>query len=67
MIDFSTLRGLTIPEGEVIQITDASGNVLWALNSFPEEPTINGVLLTSSDNYVLKDVSGLYLTSKESE
>ena len=28
-IDFSTLKGLTIPEGVVTQITDASGNVLW--------------------------------------
>lgn len=29
MIDFTTLQGLTIPEGNVTQITDASGNVLW--------------------------------------
>lgn len=28
-IDFSTLQGITIPEGVVTQITDASGNVLW--------------------------------------
>lgn len=32
MIDFSTLQGLTIPEGVVTQITDASGRVLWMLN-----------------------------------
>lgn len=32
MIDFSTLKGLTIPEGVVTQITDAAGNVLWALS-----------------------------------
>ncbi len=32
-IDFSTLQGLTIPEGVVTQITDASGNVLWSANS----------------------------------
>ena len=30
MIDFSTLKGLTIPEGAVTKITDASGRVLWA-------------------------------------
>lgn len=30
MIDFSTLQGLTIPEGVVTQITDASGVVLWS-------------------------------------
>ena len=28
-MDFSTLKGLTIPEGTVTQITDAGGNVLW--------------------------------------
>ena len=30
MIDFSTLKGLTIPEGNVKQIADAQGNVLWS-------------------------------------
>ena len=30
MIDFSTLQGLTIPEGVVTQIEDASGRVLWS-------------------------------------
>lgn len=29
-IDFATLQGLTIPEGVVTQITDASGRVLWS-------------------------------------
>ena len=29
MIDFATLKGVTIPEGNVTQITDASGAVLW--------------------------------------
>lgn len=29
MIDFSTLKALTIPEGEVVKIADTSGNVLW--------------------------------------
>ena len=28
-MDFSNLKTLTIPEGEVTKITDASGNVLW--------------------------------------
>ena len=32
MINFATLQGLTIPEGVVTQITDASGRVLWALS-----------------------------------
>jgi hypothetical protein len=32
MIDFSTLQGLTIPEGVVTQITDESGRVIWAVS-----------------------------------
>lgn len=28
-IDFSQVKSLTIPEGEVTKITDSSGNVLW--------------------------------------
>lgn len=31
-IDFATLQGLTIPEGVVTQIADASGRVLWMLS-----------------------------------
>lgn len=30
MIDFATLQGVTIPEGVVAQIADASGRVLWS-------------------------------------
>ena len=33
MIDFSTLQGLTIPEGVVTQITDANSRVIWAVKS----------------------------------
>lgn len=32
MIDFTTLQGLTIPEGVVTQIADVSGRVLWVLS-----------------------------------
>lgn len=31
-MNFATLQGLTIPEGVVTQIADASGRVLWALS-----------------------------------
>ena len=31
-MNFATMKGLTIPEGVVTQITDASGRVLWALS-----------------------------------
>ena len=30
-MNFATLQGLTIPEGNVTQITDASGSVIWAV------------------------------------
>lgn len=33
MINFATLQGLSIPEGVVTQITDASGRVIWAVQS----------------------------------
>lgn len=38
-MDFSTLKGLTIPEGIVTKITNASGAVLWALKTsrLPDE------------------------------
>lgn len=32
MINFATLQGLSIPEGVVTQITDASGRVIWAVS-----------------------------------
>ena len=35
MIDFATLQGLTIPEGAVTQIADASGRVLWSVHNTP--------------------------------
>lgn len=38
MINFATLQGLTIPEGVVTQIADASGRVIWALNTATNEP-----------------------------
>ena len=35
-MDFTTLKGLTIPEGVVIQITDATGRVIWTRNKESE-------------------------------
>lgn len=32
-VNFATLQGLSIPEGVVTQITDASGRVIWAVQS----------------------------------
>jgi hypothetical protein len=45
MIDFSTLKGLTIPEGNVKQIADAQGNVLWSAVKPMCTVTINSSVL----------------------
>ena len=50
MINFSTLQGLTIPEGVVTQIADASGRVLWAVNV--GEPIVLEVAKITSNTYV---------------
>ena len=42
-------------------------NVVYCLNLFSEELILNGIMLLSSDNYILKDSNGVYLTAKESE
>lgn len=49
MIDFSILKGLTIPEGVVTKITDASGNVLWKLEN--DKPIILEVEKITSSTY----------------
>jgi hypothetical protein len=50
MIDFSTLKGLEIPEGVVTQIADASGRVIWVLDSGGK--VILQVEKITSDTYV---------------
>ena len=59
MINFSTLQGLTIPEGVVTQIADASGRVLW---SAVEKVviTLTGTI-ASGGNYV--EYNGIKYTS----
>jgi hemin uptake protein HemP len=41
--------------------------VVYYLNLFSETPITNGIRLLSSDNYILTDSNGVYLTVKESE
>lgn len=41
--------------------------IQYNLNIFSVAPTLNGVMLLSFDDYVLRDSNGLYLTAKESE
>lgn len=51
-MNFANLKGLKIPEGNVTQITDASGRVLWSVRKAPlpvgTPVTIEMVSLTTS-------------------
>lgn len=41
--------------------------IAYKLNIFSMSSNIKGPVLLSSDNYILKDSNGLYLTFKEGE
>lgn len=41
--------------------------VAYYLNLYSTTAIVNGIALLSSDDYILKDSNGLYLTAKESE
>ena len=49
MIDFSTLKGLTIPEGVVTQISDENGYILWRTRENAEPVTGTLILRPSAD------------------
>lgn len=59
MIDFSTLQGLTIPEGNVTQIDDASGRVLWSAKRNAK------VTVTSECVGISGDTAQIIITSPE--
>lgn len=42
-------------------------NNVYKVNIFSTIPIVNGVLLLSSDDYILKDSKGLYLTAKSDD
>lgn len=44
-------------------------NIIYHLNLFTSssQPIFNGIILKSSDEYILKDSNGIYLTAKEAE
>lgn len=42
-------------------------NVVYCLNLTPETSIIYGIKLLSLDDYILRDVNGLYLTSKDGD
>lgn len=45
---------------------NSNGTVCY-LNFFSTIPITNGIRLLSSENYILKDTNGLYITTKEEE
>ena len=58
MIDSSTMQGLTIPEGVVTQITDASGVVLWSAKR-------NAIVtITSECNGIMGDTAHIKIVSE---
>ena len=40
-------------------------SIVYRLNYYSKNLILNGVLLKSSDNYILKDKNGVYLTAKK--
>ena len=55
---------LYIGSSKVKIITD---NVAYKLNLYSSIPITNGILLKTSDDYILKYSNGLYITTKEDE
>lgn len=56
---------LYLGSGDKLKVV--SDSVIYCLNFFSETPITNGIRLLSSDNYILIDSNGLYLSVKESE
>lgn len=52
-------------DGEKLKVN--LNGVVYRLNFISKTIILNGIKLLSSENYVLKDSNGLYLTAKESE
>ena len=59
MMDFASVKGLTIPEGEVTQIEDENGNVIWSAVQKAM------VTITSECNGINGDTSSITVTSAE--
>jgi hypothetical protein len=56
-MNFANLTGLTIPEGVVTQITDASGRVLW--KQAPKEATVTITGSGGNANMVWVTINGV--------
>lgn len=61
MIDFSTVKGITIPEGAVKKITDSSGNVLWEGNiTFYVKTSLTTFTLAVPSGSTWRDAAEIY-------
>lgn len=49
------------------KVTINLNGIVYKLKLFSETPILNGVLFASSEDCILKDMDGLYLTAKEDE
>jgi hypothetical protein len=49
------------------KINMCADDIIYNLNLFTASFNVNGAMLSSSDNYVLKDASDLFLTAEESD
>lgn len=57
---------LYLGSSDKLKINAIDGGIYHII--IPSFPTIvNGIMLLSSDNFILKDSNGIYLTSKEDE
>lgn len=43
------------------------GDKVWRINPITAGPILEGVMLLSSNDFILTDSNGLYLTAKEEE
>ena len=58
--------GIYLGKSNKLKISASKTGILRVhVPGVPQSPTVNGVMLKSSDNYILKDINGLYLTAKE--
>lgn len=57
--------GLYLGSSEKLKIITPGGTCNLIIYS--PTPITNGIMLLSSDNYILKDSDGVYLIAKESE
>ena len=56
---------LYLGSGEKVKIN--LGDVVYVMNIFSALPVIEDIILSSSDDCILKDFNGLYLSPKEED